>query len=144
MKIYFLDLNNYYVGRSIEIDDGDPIPEKVADVDLPSEIPEGQYPKWDGEKWTLTEVSPEDFNLSLPWPEPVYQDLMNVPPVLSTWDDVRNRRDLLLAQSDWTQTRDIELPNNDEWVTYRQALRDIPSRYDSVETIEWPTLPVNV
>ena len=38
---------------------------------------------------------------------------------------VRIKRDRLLAESDWTQTRDNVRLNDSTWVTYRQELRDI-------------------
>ena len=38
---------------------------------------------------------------------------------------VREIRDQLLAESDWTQTRDNVRLNDSTWVTYRQELRDI-------------------
>ena len=38
---------------------------------------------------------------------------------------VREKRDRLLAESDWTQTRDNVRLNDSTWVTYRQELRDI-------------------
>ena len=41
--------------------------------------------------------------------------------ILST----REIRDKLLAESDWTQSRDVTLSNDSDWKTYRQALRDI-------------------
>lgn len=41
-------------------------------------------------------------------------------------EDIRRKRNDLLYECDWTQSRDVELANNDEWVTYRQELRDLP------------------
>ena len=38
---------------------------------------------------------------------------------------VRIKRNQLLAESDWTQTRDNVRLNDSTWVTYRQELRDI-------------------
>ena len=38
---------------------------------------------------------------------------------------VREKRDKLLAESDWTQTRDNVRLNDSAWITYRQELRDI-------------------
>ena len=38
---------------------------------------------------------------------------------------VREKRDRLLAESDWTQTRDNVRLNDSTWVNYRQELRDI-------------------
>ena len=40
---------------------------------------------------------------------------------------LREKRDFLLAESDWTQSRDVTLSNDTEWKTYRQALRDLPA-----------------
>ena len=40
---------------------------------------------------------------------------------------LREMRDNLLAESDWTQSRDVTLSNDADWKTYRQALRDLPS-----------------
>ena len=44
--------------------------------------------------------------------------------------EVRRRRNILLAESDWTQGRDCILANDTEWVAYRQALRDITKNPD--------------
>lgn len=42
------------------------------------------------------------------------------------WQQVqRSNRDALLAASDWTQLADVTLTNRDEWIAYRQQLRDI-------------------
>lgn len=40
---------------------------------------------------------------------------------------LRGHRDVLLQKTDWVMTADIyqSLKNKEEWVTYRQALRDI-------------------
>ena len=38
---------------------------------------------------------------------------------------VREKRNQLLAESDWTQTRDNVRLNDNTWVIYRQELRDI-------------------
>lgn len=43
------------------------------------------------------------------------------------WKELRGLRNSRLAASDWTQSRDIQLENNQEWIEYRQALRDFPS-----------------
>jgi hypothetical protein len=54
---------------------------------------------------------------------------------------VRNLRDSLLKESDWTQNRDINLSNDSEWVTYRQALRDLPTQSGWPLDVTWPTKP---
>jgi len=41
-------------------------------------------------------------------------------------NDIRKKRDRLLEECDWTQSRDVDLADNEAWVTYRQTLRDLP------------------
>ena len=54
---------------------------------------------------------------------------------------LRIERDLLLQQSDWTQSRDVTLSNDADWKTYRQALRDITKIYKTLEDVKWPEKP---
>ena len=56
---------------------------------------------------------------------------------------VREQRDLLLQQSDWTQSNDSPLSaeQKQEWATYRQALRDLPSNTTDFTNPAWPTKP---
>jgi len=55
----------------------------------------------------------------------------------------REQRDLLLQQSDWTQSNDSPLSaeQKQEWATYRQALRDLPSNTTDFANPAWPTKP---
>ena len=67
--------------------------------------------------------------------------------------EIREKRDELLLQSDWTQFNDSPLSDakKEEWKVYRQALRDITTRYadpplnekgyvDNAQ-IDWPEKP---
>lgn len=59
---------------------------------------------------------------------------------------MRERRNNLLIESDWTQGDDSPLSDSKktEWQTYRQALRDVPANNSSAtvrEDITWPTQP---
>ena len=51
---------------------------------------------------------------------------------------VRNEK---LAETDWTQSRDVTLTNDAAWQTYRQALRDITNTYTSLDDVVWPEKP---
>ena len=51
--------------------------------------------------------------------------------------DMRAERNTKLAESDWRASQDVTM--SDEWRTYRQALRDVPSQLPG--TITWPTEP---
>ena len=65
---------------------------------------------------------------------------------------VREIRDKLLAESDWTQNRDVVLLNDITWKQYRQDLRDLPAsasftpKLDSngnldMSSVTWPLKP---
>ena len=54
---------------------------------------------------------------------------------------VRNLRNRLLIESDWTQNRDVVLSNDAEWKIYRQALRDLPANTTDWTNPPWPTKP---
>lgn len=57
----------------------------------------------------------------------------------SQWDSVRTDRNKRLADCDWTQLPDCPLdsPTRLEWISYRQALRDITEQADPF-AIAWP------
>ena len=65
---------------------------------------------------------------------------------------VREIRDRLLAESDWTQNRDVVLLNDTTWKQYRQDLRELPAsasftpKLDSngnldMSSVTWPLKP---
>jgi len=56
---------------------------------------------------------------------------------------VRGQRDGMLSAADWTQIADAALGDHtaEEWATYRQALRDLPSVYSRVSEVVWPEDP---
>ena len=60
--------------------------------------------------------------------------------VVITWEQIRSRRNNLLALSDYTQMADW--PGDKEaWATYRQALRDLPQTYTNAADVVWPIAP---
>ena len=54
------------------------------------------------------------------------------------WGEVRAKRNAKLSLTDWRAGSDLTL--SDEWKTYRQALRDVPTQSDP-DNITWPTEP---
>lgn len=56
------------------------------------------------------------------------------------WQIVRQQRDLLLQQSDYTQLSDVPLDNKSAWATYRQELRDVTNQPDPFNIV-WPVPP---
>ena len=53
---------------------------------------------------------------------------------------VRQQRNSLLAESDWTQLADAPV-DQAAWATYRQALRDVPAQVGFPEAVVWPVAP---
>jgi hypothetical protein len=58
----------------------------------------------------------------------------------SQWQVIRNQRNQLLKDSDWTQLADTPV-DKATWATYRQALRDITVQTDPYQ-ITWPVIPL--
>jgi hypothetical protein len=56
------------------------------------------------------------------------------------WFIVRETRNELLAECDWTQLSDISHAIKDLWSTYRQELREITNQSNPFN-IEWPVKP---
>jgi hypothetical protein len=60
--------------------------------------------------------------------------------VVITWEQIRSKRNNLLALSDYTQMADW--PGDKEaWATYRQALRDLTQTYTNAADVVWPSKP---
>lgn len=52
----------------------------------------------------------------------------------------RDRRNRLLADTDWTQVDDSPLKSDPDVIAYRQALRNLPSM-DGFPDVDFPTPP---
>ena len=53
---------------------------------------------------------------------------------------MRNHRDRLLEESDWTQVADAPV-DKEAWATYRQALRDFPATWTVGPEADFPDTP---
>ena len=58
-------------------------------------------------------------------------------------NEVKNYRNIMLSQSDWTQGNDSPLSSSKktEWATYRQQLRDLPANTSDPSDPTFPTRP---
>ena len=62
-----------------------------------------------------------------------------LPVVPLTWEQIRAKRDVLLKDSDWSAFPDANpKPSKEAWITYRQALRDLPQSFETPEEVIWP------
>jgi len=55
--------------------------------------------------------------------------------------EVRTERNTKLAATDWTQAADVPQTLKDSYVSYRQALRDVPQQSGFPNQVVWPELP---
>ena len=61
-------------------------------------------------------------------------------PIVTSWKSIRSKRDILLKNSDYTQMPDYPGDRN-AYAIYRQALRDIPQKFDTPDQVVWPVDP---
>jgi len=62
------------------------------------------------------------------------------------WERLRNIRNYLLRQTDWTQLNDAPTDQLQQvsWILYRQKLRDITKVVTDPFDVEWPTPPADI
>jgi len=89
---------------------------------------EGDVLTWTDPK--LTEPTTEEIQAK-------YDELVAAQPL----NELRMVRSMKLAETDWTQNRDVTLSNDADWKTYRQALRDITDSATSLDDVTWPEKP---
>ena len=59
--------------------------------------------------------------------------------IASKWSDVREKRNALLAVTDFYALTDV--PMSADMTTYRQALRDVPASVEDSKDVVWPEKP---
>jgi hypothetical protein len=127
--VYSFDGKGVFTGTDIAFESWDLngvflLPANSTEVAL-TNIPEGHFAKWNGSEWEFESVSE-----LIPKPEPK-------PSI--TWEQIRSQRDNLLTASDWSVASDATpKPSKEAWLTYRQALRDVPQTFSTPEEVVWP------
>lgn len=64
-------------------------------------------------------------------------------PAENKWRIIKQYRNELLMQSDWTQMTDavMTFSQRQAWQDYRQALRDIPQTFTNPDDVTFPEAP---
>jgi hypothetical protein len=112
-------------------------------------VPQSGLPKTEDEYLTSVRViTPEGL---VPPPYPWAQVLAEMTKIETeiAFEALRAERDARLAKSDFVMFPDVQVPNKDAWLSYRQALRDLPSTAHPAlvagvldpESVCWPPLP---
>ena len=81
-----------------------------------------------------------DYQMAL---SEAWQGDVTVEEVPETADEIRARRDRLLAATDWAVLPDspLDAQSLEAVKTYRQALRDVPQQEHFPGAITWPRMP---
>lgn len=123
----------------------------VADIDVVPELylpyePNPQLePEPDIDYWTQAkepmDVSADPFAKTIPWivrelSAEEQQQLIDMEA-----DQIRRDRNWALMQTDWIFAPDVTVENMDEWLEFRQALRDVPQQANFPKEVEWPRHP---
>ena len=104
--------------------------------------------KWPGSSWSMF----GDDYTTLNWTEqntiskPTEGEIRAYDTEVSLelrWDIVREKRNGLLQETDWTQLNDCPLTTEQvtAWANYRQQLRAVPQQEVEPENVVWPTKP---
>jgi len=98
-------------------------------------IPDAKYiirGDFSGLEWLDERTVPTESEVQTKYDEIIAAEPLNL---------LREIRNIKLAETDWTQSRDVTLANDADWQTYRQALRDITDTYTSLDDVVWPEKP---
>lgn len=120
---------------------------------FPSEMTESIMNEWNIHEVRQT-PKPNDYTKNISEETPIlvegvyYQNWVQINATQSEidlrisdkWDDVREQRNILLQECDWTQLADIPQETKDLWSVYRQQLRDITTQSNPF-SITWPVKP---
>ncbi len=63
------------------------------------------------------------------------------PDLQPIWDEINLQIIQILNETNWTVSVESKLQNKEEWLTYRQILRDIPQTFKTPDSVIWPTKP---
>jgi len=78
-----------------------------------------------------------DSKQSEPTPSEIEAEIVRLTE-LAPWNELREKRDELLAKTDYAALKDTEL--SDAMKKYRQALRDLPANTSDPTNPSWPEL----
>jgi hypothetical protein len=92
----------------------------------------------DGSNTSFVDFNENEYKEYLAWLEKGNTPLPPDEP--DSWQAIREKRDQLIASSDWTMIPGATV-DQAQWSAYRQILRDLPQTYTNPEDVIWPTPP---
>ena len=114
--------------------------QQLIEVDGLPELPPNQKPKLVNgqiEIITIPDPIPSPSNYHV-FDETLMQWVLTEAAAVQQVKDMRNK---LLLESDWTQMPDVPLATKTQWAEYRQQLRDITLQAGYPYSVTWPIPP---
>ena len=118
IKVYEIK-DNGFIGESKEIDPKEGVGSNWTYTAPPDS---GVY-KWENGQW-VEGVEPDPIVMG--------------PDIEGMSNSIRQQRNKLLAESDWTQVKDISDSISTTYAIYRQKLRDLPEQNEFPFSVTWP------
>ena len=91
----------------------------------------------------IIKVSESEYKINPIVPEEQYNEEYSRQTTLEALKDLRQERNKRLAEVDWVFSEDYSIDDDSyqQWLTYRKALRDLPSLTEDPENPVWPEQP---
>ena len=91
----------------------------------------------------IIKVSESEYKINPIVPEEQYNEEYSRQTTLEAFKELRQERNRRLAEVDWVFSTDYQIHDDSyqQWLTYRKALRDLPSATEDPENPVWPEQP---
>jgi len=91
----------------------------------------------------IIKVSESEYKINPIVPEEQYNEEYSRQTTLEAFKELRQERNRRLAGVDWIFSADYQIHDDSyqQWLTYRKALRDLPSLTEDPENPVWPEQP---
>jgi len=96
----------------------------------------------EGSGWIPKDISNRHYQKFLQEIQNGEAKLIPYVPPLPTWSEITSQRDQLLKETDWVVLPGVNISNKEEWLQYRQILRDITQIFKTPESVIWPIKPL--
>jgi hypothetical protein len=116
------------------------IPANSTQIAPPS-FNEDQEAFWNGSSWIIKDKPKQPDTQTDPEEEKELTWGIAKKRYGCTWDTFNTFRSVELSKSDWVALPDVSVSNKQQWLDYRQEVRDLPKKYNSPEEIIWPKRP---
>jgi len=122
-------------------------PYQLIIIDAINALTDNNFKTFVGTDLSTVEVT-DDYTGNVPTEAEIQSKIDELMPAFAM-DALREERNKLLKETDWTQSEDVPSATKTTWTTYRQSLRDLPANTENpvvgtdglLTGVTWPTKP---